>query len=436
MRKISFILSIIMLCCCVLASCSSGPSEEELKAMYDELLAKPSSEITMDSNLAIKAAREVAWNEFMAVERREESRVTEMAEKAITFGEATMKFEVKIVGKAGPDGYPVYIALHGGGGAPKEVNDQQWDHMKIYYLDSVENGIYVAPRGVRDTWHTHFNDESYPLYERLIENLSMYYGIDTNRVYLVGYSAGGDGVWQITPRLADRFAAVNMSAGHPNGVDLTNVYNTPFQIQCGQNDDAVKTRNTECARYCEVLDDLQETYGGGYIHNVNMHILKEHGIVDNSPTHEPQAVISNPVQWFYGEKVVPTSVDANAIGFVDQYVRNPIPEKVVWSVGYRAKLCDTETFYWLRAAKTVTEGIVVASYNKETNTITIEQNTANGPISIMLNEDMVDFFSPIKVVIDGVETEYNVTPSLDYINKTIAERCDPNMIFAAEIVID
>jgi hypothetical protein len=54
----------------------------------------------------------------------------------------------------------------------------------------------------------------------------------------------------------------------------------------------------------------------------------------------------------------------------------------------------------------------------------------------MLNEEMVDFFSPIKVVIDGVETEYNVTPSLDYINKTIAERCDPNMIFAAEIVID
>ena len=56
---------------------------------------------------------------------------------------------------------------------------------------------------------------------------------------------------------------------------------------------------------------------------------------------------------------------------------------------------------------------------------------------VKFNDDMSDVsLYSRKVVIDGVETEYNVTPSLDYINKTIAERCDPNMIFAAEIVID
>ena len=48
---------------------------------------------------------------------------------------------------------------------------------------------------------------------------------------------------------------------------------------------------------------------------------------------------------------------------------------------------------------------------------------------------MVDFTKPVTVIVDGVATEYNVTPSLEYINKTIEERCDPNMIFAAEIVI-
>jgi len=436
MKKINLILSLLLAFVFVLSSCSGESEEEKLNALYEELILKPSSEITLDSNTAVKAMRNVLWEEFREVERRDEARVSEITQKAIDFGEVTMKFEITIKGKAGPEGYPLYIALHGGGGAPKEVNDQQWDHMKIYYLDSVENGIYVAPRGVRDTWHTHFNDESYPLYERLIEDLSIYYGIDTNKVYLVGYSAGGDGVWQITPRLADRFSAVNMSAGHPNGVDLTNVYNTPFQIQCGQNDDAVKTRNTECARYCEVLDDLQETYGGGYIHNVYMHILKEHGIVDNSPTHEIQAVLANPIQWFYGERVVPTSADTNAIGFVSQYQRDPVPEKVVWNVGYRASLSDTESFYWLRAAKTVTEGIVVASYDKETNTVTIEQNTANGPISVMLNDEMVDLFKPVTVIVNGEAKEYNVTPSVEYMQKTLSERCDRNMIFAAEIVID
>ena len=34
--------------------------------------------------------------------------------------------------------------------------------------------------------------------------------VDPNRVYLLGYSAGGDGVYQLAPRMADRFAAASM----------------------------------------------------------------------------------------------------------------------------------------------------------------------------------------------------------------------------------
>ena len=35
---------------------------------------------------------------------------------------------------------------------------------------------------------------------------------------VVGYSAGGDGVYQLAPRMADSWAAAAMMAGHPNGV--------------------------------------------------------------------------------------------------------------------------------------------------------------------------------------------------------------------------
>ena len=44
----------------------------------------------------------------------------------------------------------------------------------------------------------------------------MLYEVDPNKVYLMGYSAGGDGVYQLAPRMADRFAAAAMMAGHPN----------------------------------------------------------------------------------------------------------------------------------------------------------------------------------------------------------------------------
>ncbi len=431
-RFLTLALSAIMLI--TLISACSGPNQKDLDALYEELMKKTPEEITLDSNTAVRAVRDLVWESYKEAERKDPERVAEITQKAITYGEATMHFDLKIVGKAGPEGYPLIIALHGGGGGEKEVNDQQWDHMKIYYLDSVTNGLYVATRGVRDTWNTHFHPESYPLYERLIDDLSIYYGIDTNRVYLVGYSAGGDGVYQITPRLADRFAAANMSAGHPNGVNLTNLYNVPFQIQCGQNDSAYD-RNKMDAYYCEVLDKLHEQYNGGYIHNVNIHLLREHGIIDNDPQMSEQGVMANPVQWYYGEMPVPTSVNSNSIYFVEQFKRNPVPERVVWDLSMRAEEVSTESFYWLRASTDITSGVIVANYDKSTNTVTIEQNTVEGEIKIMLNDEMVDLFKPVKVVVDGKTTEYNVTPTLEYIRKTVEERCDPNMIFAAEITI-
>ncbi len=432
-RFLTLALSAIMLI--TLISACSGPNQKDLDALYEELMKKNPEEITLDSNTAVKAVRNLVWESYKEAERKDPERVAEITQKAITYGEATMHFDLKIVGKAGADGYPLIIALHGGGGGSKEVNDQQWDHMKIYYLDSVTNGLYVATRGVRDTWDTHFNPESYPLYERLIDDLSIYYGIDTNRVYLVGYSAGGDGVYQITPRLADRFAAANMSAGHPNGVNLTNLYNVPFQIQCGQNDSSYN-RNTMDAYYCEVLDKLHDTYNGGYIHNVNIHLLREHGIIDNDPNMSEQGVMANPVQWYYGEMPVPTSVNSNSIYFVEQFKRNPVPERVVWDLSVRADEVSTESFYWLRASTDIRSGVIVANYDKSTNTVTIEQNTVEGEVKIMLNDEMVDLFKPVKVVVNGKTTEYTVTPTLEYIKKTVEERCDPNMIFAAEITIE
>ena len=142
-----------------------------------------------------------------------------------------MRYTVQTIGEPGENGlYPLYITLHGGGGAPEEENNQQWIAMGNYYSESVESGIYVACRGMEDVWNLHFLDESYAMYDRLIENMIAMSGADPSRVYLLGFSAGGDGVYAIAPRMADRFAAANMSSGHPNGVSLKNTSNLPFEI--------------------------------------------------------------------------------------------------------------------------------------------------------------------------------------------------------------
>ena len=66
-------------------------------------------------------------------------------------------------------------------------------------------------------WH---QDHIDPLFNRIIQNMIMLYEINPNKVYLMGYSAGGDGVYQLAPRMADRFAAAAMMAGHPNETSL------------------------------------------------------------------------------------------------------------------------------------------------------------------------------------------------------------------------
>ncbi len=410
---------------------AAEPTEEK------EDLKETSAQIVLDSNLAVKNARESLFREMAENEKADTARLNETEKKSMTFGGATMKYTVSTIGEPGENGYPVYIALHGGGGTTKEVNDSQWQHMQIYYRDSVESGIYVAPRGVRDTWNTHFNDESYSLYERLIENLSIYENIDTNRIYLMGYSAGGDGVYQIAPRLADRFAAVNMSAGHPNGVNLTNLYNTPISLQCGENDTSYD-RHKETARSANRLEELSEKYQSedsaeGYIHSVFLHVGKGHGVRDNDAGRSEQSIISNPDEWLQGAAAVSEKTNTNAVDFVNQYTRDPLPCRIVWDLSVRSPGSDTETFYWLRAPKSLREGVVIVNYDKETNTFHVEKNTVNGNVWIMVNDEMADLFAPITVTFNGESTSCTVTPTLDYMKKTISEKWDRNMIFAAEI---
>ena len=96
-----------------------------------------------------------------------------------------MRYFACRIGKKPKDGYPLYIALHGGGSAPRAVNDRGWEHMKIYYRRSVKNGVYAATRGIVDRWNMHFQAESYVMYDRLIENMIVFGDVDPNRVYLV-----------------------------------------------------------------------------------------------------------------------------------------------------------------------------------------------------------------------------------------------------------
>ena len=75
--------------------------------------------------------------------------VAEMPELTVytlTHGGVSMRFMMEIRGEPGEGGYPLYLALHGGGSGAPEGNDEQWT---IHATES--SCIRVSQRAGLDT---------------------------------------------------------------------------------------------------------------------------------------------------------------------------------------------------------------------------------------------------------------------------------------------
>lgn len=394
----------------------------------------------LTSNQAIKALRDSVWEDYVA--SLPESRATELQKNKITtftVKGVTMKVQTRVVGRAPEGGYPIFIVLHGGGSDPTgEMNESQWSGMAARYANLVScPGIFVSCRAVKDTWDCHSVPEAYMCYDRIIENASIFMNGNPNRAYIVGYSAGGDGVYQIAPRMADRLAAANMTAGHPNGVSMVNTYNLPFYLQVGELDGAY-SRNTVTVEYAKLLDSLQSKYGGGYIHDVFVHAAKEHGVVGDNATGK-QTVVDDTAQWLAsGGKsgVGGTKSETTHAGvLMSQHTRDPIPSRVIWDLSCRTpSMRRVTSFYWLSAPLTLTSGILDISYDKTTNTVTVNSCTVKGKakITVYLNEDMVDLFRDVTFVIDGKSTTFTPVLSEKVLEDTVKERGDKNFGFVSK----
>ena len=330
--------------------------------------------------------------------RRERSK--EMGAKVLEIGDHQMPFWYAVYGDPPEgEGRSLYISMHGGGGAPKAVNDQQWENQKRLYKPA--EGVYLAPRAPTDTWNLWHRGHVDDFYDRLIENLVVFEGVDPDKVYFMGYSAGGDGVYQLAPRMADRLAAAAMMAGHPNETKPDGLRNLPFTLHMG-GEDGSYNRNGIARQWKKSLADLAAADEGGYPHEVVIHEGKGH--------------------WMERE-------DAVAVPWMAGHRRNLRPDRIVW-------LQDDVThdrFYWLAVDEPkARERIVV---ERDGNTIRILEGGERG-LRIRLDDSMVDLDQKVRVIRgDQVVFEGIVPRSREVIERTLAERGDPKGVFTAEIVV-
>ena len=76
------------------------------------------------------------------------------------------------------------------------------------------------PRSCEDVWDMWFQGYLTYFFTFFIKAFVFAGMVNPNRVFISGYSAGGDGVYHLGPMMADWLAGGAMMAGHPNGVEL------------------------------------------------------------------------------------------------------------------------------------------------------------------------------------------------------------------------
>ena len=311
-----------------------------------------------------------------------------------------MPFWYAVYGDKPKAGRSLWISMHGGGGAPKQVNDGQWENQKKLYRP--EEGVYVAPRAPSDTWNLWHQGHIDPLFTKLVRDMIAFEGVDPDRVYLMGYSAGGDGVYQLAPRMADRFAAAAMMAGHPNETRPDGLRNLPFALYMGGKDAAYR-RNEIAREWKTALADLAAKDAGGYPHEVT--IYEENG------------------HWMDRK-------DAVAVPWMANFTRNLRPKKVVW-------LQDDVThgrFYWLANPEPKAGQRVVASVDGQT--VAIAEASGVARLAILLDDSLVDLDKPVRVEFGGRTLFEGVVPrTIGAIAATLADRGDAKAAFTASVEV-
>ncbi|BBM84371.1 hypothetical protein [Candidatus Uabimicrobium amorphum] len=350
--------------------------------------------------------------------------------RRIFYNDKVMRFISWQIGKKPQDGYPLYIYLHGGGGTHTTINNGQWGPENAW-KNSITTGILVATRGISDTWNLHFRKESYIMYDRLIENMIAFQDVDPNRIYLFGFSAGGDGVYQITPRMADRFAAVNMMAGHPNGTQIKNCRNVPFLIQMGELDHAY-SRHKQAAKYTIKFTKMRKKYGG-FICETFIHPLSSHNSWQYKSSHRNykiNKVIASPKKWLNNKNRTTKQANTNSIEWMANHRRNPLPKRVIWNSVYaklRVKEGKTQ-FYWLDLGNDTTKySDIDVHLNREENAIVIEES--GDYLRLLINDKMLDIDKPITIKI--AQQNFTIKPQPHWKNavRTLLDRGDKNYIF-------
>jgi predicted esterase len=331
--------------------------------------------------------------------------------------------------------YPVHVYLHGGVSAPKGT--RRWREPDRYLTDEA---IVVLPEAWRESlW---WNESQVENLAGILRTLKRSYNVDENRVFLLGISDGGSGLYYQVSRDATPWTGFLPFIGHPavvanprTGVDgqlyVRNMASRPFLI--------INLEGGRLYPAAGVQPFITAFEAAGM--SVRFVVRPESG---------------HHMRWWPDEQ--------ERIGaFLSNTVREPLPRRLSWETDRvdrfnrhhwlvvtelggvpRESSLDALNTVVLAVAPTRPEGLERLMFPHDAPSgrvaVTADGNTVEAQttgvrrLTILVSSDMFDLSGPIRVVANGqVVFDASVEPDLATLLRWAARDDDRGMLFAAEI---
>lgn len=347
-----------------------------------------------------QAVRKVAWDAYLKAPIHD-SLMVNFDANMVRFENHVSPYTVKTVGTRPENGWALFIAMHGGGGAPQELNDSQWRHMQIYYRDHPEMGgyIYVSLRAPDNTWNGFYTGYAYPLMQNLLRQFMLFGDVDPNKKFIMGYSHGGYGAYAMGPKMPDYFAGIQASAAAlADGASPITLRNTAFSTMVG-GEDTMYGRSKHIVDFEKKIQELRGNRTD--IYPVTVQIIANH----------PHSGLP----------------DRDKIADLYPNVRNPVPCELTW------RLSDAviHDFFWLHAP--IPEAGKDFNVNCKDNHLIATTNLTAA--SILLDSRLIDFGKRVTLELNGKTSSHKLKPSLKTLCETMQRRGDPELAFTAEFTL-
>lgn len=322
----------------------------------------------------------------------------------------------------------MFIALHGGGSAggrvaaPHDwaVNTREWKTQARLAAEVYpDDALYFVPRMADDNdgrWYYGYCQDAY---DEVIRAAIVHHRVHPNRIYLIGISEGAYTAYRLGAFMADRWAGSgSMAGGEPlENAPPENMRNLAFRADIGERD-TMYDRIGLNRRYGQALQQLQENDPDGFVHRIEVHPERGHGI-DYAPC--------------------PT--------WLVQHVRDPRPPRIRWTLINVDGRVRSQS-YWL-AVDEPPEDLPIhvdarVERDEQAVYVTVEDEAEGSErqavdamgLRIYLDDALLDLDLPVRVVRNGREVFNDVVPrQVEVMMKSLAERGDPSYMFPAEIVL-